>query len=80
MPNIEDYEVYYDGQNASLLAHIFERINNQPAEAAGLCGAPRPANPRPSQQGTRPPNPVCPKCEKLLGQRSGQPLYPLRRP
>jgi hypothetical protein len=80
MPTIQDYDIYYDGQDASQVAHIYERVNNQLAEPAGLCGAPRPANPRPSQQGTRPPNPVCPKCERLLAERDGQPLHPPRRP
>ena len=63
MARIDDYEVYYDGQNVVQLAHIFERVSNQPAQATALCGAARPANPRPTQQGTRPPNPVCLKCE-----------------
>ena len=80
MIKIEDYEIYYDGQDASRTAHVYERMNNQPADSASLCGAPRPANPRPSQQGTRPPNPVCLKCERLLTQRAGQPLNPPRRP
>jgi hypothetical protein len=80
MAGLEDYEVYYDGQNVSQAAHIFERSDNNPASMTALCGAVRPANPRPSQQGTRPPNPVCQKCERLLTRRDGQPLYPVRRP
>lgn len=80
MARIDDYEVYYDGQDAGQVAHIFERIDNQPASVTALCGAVRPANPRPSQQGTRPPNTVCLKCERLLTQRAGQPLHPARRP
>ncbi len=80
MVRIEDYEVYYDGQVARRPAHLYERISNQPAEPTALCGAVRPANQRPTQQGTRPPNPVCSKCERILTQREGQPLYPPRRP
>ena len=80
MSSIEDYEIYYDGQNASQSAHVYKRIKTQSAELAALCGAPRPANPRPSQQGTRPPNPVCLRGERLLTQRAGQPLHPPRRP
>jgi hypothetical protein len=80
MMRIEDYEVYYDGQDATQLAHIYERINNQPAERTALCGTVHSANQRPTQQGTRPPNPVCLKCERVLTQREGQPLNPPRRP
>ncbi len=80
MARIEDYEVYYDGQAASQPSHIFERVGNQPANQTALCGAVRPANQRPTQQGTRPPNPVCSKCERILTQRDGQPLHPARRP
>ena len=78
MATIEDYEVYYDGRDTSRSAHIFEKINNQPANQTALCGAARPASPRPTQQGTRPPNSVCLKCERLLTQRAGQPLHPAR--
>jgi hypothetical protein len=80
MARIEDYEVYYDGQDATQLAHIYERTSNQPGKQTALCGAVRSANQRPTQQGTRPPNPVCLKCERLLTQREGQPLNPPRRP
>jgi hypothetical protein len=80
MAKIEDYEVYYDGQDASQPAHVFERVGNQPARPTALCGAVRPANQRPTQQATRPPNAVCLKCERILTQREGQPLNPLRRP
>ena len=80
MARIQDYEVYYDGQDPSAPAHIFEQINNQSADATALCGAARPANQRSTQQGTRPPNTVCLKCETLLTQREGLPLNPPRRP
>jgi hypothetical protein len=80
MARIDDYEVYYDGQDATRRAHIFERVKNQPALPSALCGAARPANQRPTQQATRPPNPICPKCERILAQREGLPLNPPRRP
>jgi hypothetical protein len=80
LTRIEDYEIFYDGQNASQSAHIFERIANHPTIPTALCGAVRPASSRLSQQGTRPPNPICLHCERLLTQRDGQPLHPARRP
>ena len=80
MVKIEDYEVCYDGQDAGKTAHIYERSDSQPVKPTALCGAARPANQRPSQQGTRPPNPVCARCERILEQRGGSPLNPpLRR-
>jgi hypothetical protein len=80
MARIEDYEVYYDGQDVTRPAHLYERVNTHAANPNALCGAARPANQRPGQQGTRPPNPVCLKCETILNQRGGQPLHPPRRP
>jgi hypothetical protein len=80
MTRIEDYEIFYDGQDVSQSAHIFERIASLSANPTALCGAARPDNLRPSQQGTRPPNTVCLQCERLLTQRDGQPLHPSRRP
>jgi hypothetical protein len=79
MTKLEHYDIYYDGQDPRQSAHIYERIDNQPAQLAALCGAARPANQRAAQQATRPPNPVCRRCERRLTQREGLPLNPPRR-
>ncbi len=80
MQRLNDYDLYYDGADERQPAHIYERLSNESAQPTALCGAPRPASQRPSQQGTRPVNPVCPQCERHLTARDGLPLNPPRRP
>lgn len=80
MAEVQNYDVYYNGQDVRRTAHIYELIDNQPAAQTALCGAARPAHQRPSQQATRSPNPVCQTCERILTERGGQPLSPPRRP
>ena len=73
-----NYKVLYDMQDASQLAHFFERTEGRPTESTALCGAPRPSNCRSTNRGSRPPNRCCPICESVGVQRGAQLPGPAR--